>query len=753
MKGLLRVLLAFSSLCIVLFAGSCIAAESHVDDLRTSQLKKHAYERTEYDPDIIGFLMGNGEMGGVADNGGLGFERLWLADLWRDPQTRIPLYGPLLKCDRYNAREQKPVGYSQRLDLHRAVLTTRVDFADEGGYETEVFISAANKDILVIKVKDTAPTGAAKWTLRLPLNDTTVTGYGSGIVMNSADKPLFKARQIGANRIEGALLEQQTSLGKWSCYGPQPVEYEIERPYTRICWIATCSNPLTPIGRPGHYTFELEAGQEAVIVFATTNHWDGADYVERARNSIVAASDYGLLKAAHSAAWCADWRKTAVVEIPEERFEREFYRSIYLTLCTATSDKFMPGEAQFARPCWRMAPFSYGMAGWGVYAFAAIGLPENAQKLAKLHFKPEALKRNSRYYISEEKNNGQIFNFAHMMLTSGDVIPGRVDKQRHIDAYVGAFYHMVSSHYADQAFTLTYTYPVLRATAMFWQNICTWDESLRKYSLPPLTSVGEHMNKKDLFDCAMSAKWTLMMASRYAEKLGFDKEFSDQWRKISGAIVIPQKDERFLEWPTDDERRTGDDGYGGIRAFVYAGYPVRELIPLMDKDKIAATLYKTWDRNFHGRGMISFVASWHAINAFYYGLNDLGYEILAHNFNCYDPSKTALCEIAQDNRHSPFKKPYFGTSYTAYIPAVLATMLQSYDHKIMPFPAVPTEWKKNIAFHNLPAEEGIKVSGRMKNGRIDWITCNKNSQQLLRTRDNRTIRILQKGTELILRPE
>ena len=57
--------------------------------------------------------------------------------------------------------------------------------------------------------------------------------------------------------------------------------------------------------------------------------------------------------------------------------------------------------------------------------------------------------------------------------------------------------------------------------------------------------------------------------------------------------------------------------------------------------------------------------------------------------------------------------------------------VQSADNSISVFPAVPSEWK-TFAFYNVPAEAGVRVSGSMRDGRVQWASYSKDDKELLR---------------------
>lgn len=58
----------------------------------------------------------------------------------------------------------------------------------------------------------------------------------------------------------------------------------------------------------------------------------------------------------------------------------------------------------------------------------------------------------------------------------------------------------------------------------------------------------------------------------------------------------------------------------------------------------------------------------------------------------------------------------------------------SYNDHIIPFPAIPAEWKE-FAFYDLPTEAGFRVSGEIKEGQVRWVSYCKGDKELLRKND------------------
>jgi hypothetical protein len=61
-------------------------------------------------------------------------------------------------------------------------------------------------------------------------------------------------------------------------------------------------------------------------------------------------------------------------------------------------------------------------------------------------------------------------------------------------------------------------------------------------------------------------------------------------------------------------------------------------------------------------------------------------------------------------------------------------LLQSYNDTIRVFPAIPAQWK-DLEFYDLPAEGGIKVSGKMKDGKVQWIRLSRDNKELIHVKE------------------
>jgi hypothetical protein len=80
---------------------------------------------------------------------------------------------------------------------------------------------------------------------------------------------------------------------------------------------------------------------------------------------------------------------------------------------------------------------------------------------------------------------------------------------------------------------------------------------------------------------------------------------------------------------------------------------------------------------------------------------------------------------------------YFLTSYASFAVVPVFMVLQSIGNDIKVFPAVPEAFG-DIAFYQLPAIDGIRVSGEMKNGQVQHVRFEKDGQVLLETTTAKT---------------
>ena len=645
--------------------------------VQLERLQRHSFTSTHADAAAPGVLLGNNHLGGCLAASGLGFPTLWSDALWRNTNQRLPLTGPLLTCDALTSLT--PVSYHQELSLTDGLAKTSLRFPQDAGYDAEVFCSMAEPALLAIRLTPRGET-ARLWRLQLPAAASLT--------------------QASPNELLGSAAADAFTPFSWSLHSNLPLTRSSDNQITL---------QLTP-GQPLCLTFSL--------------HPTGSDKIAAAG----APAGFDALLAAHRAAWDKLWRQCAVLAMPDADLERLWYRSLYWTLCTCGSKRYLPGESMFGVPCWDMHPFTYGAAGWALQAFTAVGLPDQARAILDCHFKPAALHDNAQVYTNILTNGtaaaaSDAMAFAHEVKTDGRNIPcGQYELQRHLDGFAAALFQRHQRFYPDKSLSTAQLYPLMRGLAQFWCGLAQRDAQSGDYLLPKMTSLTEDLVAPHPIDAALAAKWCLLIARRDALALGCDAALSSHWGEVAEHLQIPQNDQRYLEFAGDPDKRSGG-GYQGVRGFVYLGWPTQELIPTLDRAKALRTLEHTWERNRKGEGMIGFVANWFAMADLHYGRGDHALEILKHNFRCEDAWQQGVSEFPRS------KNFHFTTNYASYLLVPLAMAVQSADDHLDTFCAVPSAWKE-FAFYQVPAESGIRVSGAMHDGAVQWLTYTRDGKLL-----------------------
>lgn len=740
--------------CIItLFVSSIIANGQKTDgtDKLLGELAHYSIDRTEYSGDLIPLLMGNAEIGGLADPLGRGFYQLAATDAWRDSTARNSVPGVMLKF--IGLGNEKPSTYHQHLDLVNGVLKTQVNYTN-GSYQTEIFFSKANKHTLAMKL--------------------TNTGEKKLIAFVQLGFQGYRAEMPDPLTIHAVSELTDFTRSSWAISGNVPFVSS----FSHLPATQNQNQVKSYSGSHGDYTISISPGESAEFFYSFTTHWDGDDIVQSALDA-VKKRDFKDELRGNNLAWESEWSNTAAIILPRGKYAETFYRSMFWLYCVAGADHFLPGEVQFAdlpysmaaeygydvkydvTHNWNQHPFTYGGPGWSAMAFTALGNKEKAAKILKWMYQPEVLRKNvtdmfpvgkkdingwGNFYPSVEylnQINPDALCFGHELMLNGKNIPAFPwDWQVHINAFASGLFHNYARLYGKDDPIGQLAYPVLKGTAEFWSELLNYNKQSKSYSLPPVTSLTEDLFRPDIIDGLLSAKWNLEMASDYAEQLKSDQLLSFKWKEIAKRIDIPQDKNTYLEYTGDDGSRKGG-GYQGIRGFAYLAYPTTELLPSLDMEKVKRTLDLTWERNHRGEGMITFVANWFALADAYTREGNKALEKSSYCLKSLDISGTAMME-------TPTQRPYYLDSYAAFVTVPVSMLVQSTQNSIEVFPAVPDSWK-DVSFYDVPATAGIKVSGEMKDGMVNWISFARNGKELFRTKEKRKVKIIQNGSGITVK--
>ena len=739
-----------------------------------AELQKYNFVFDAFPDGELPFLMGNNEMGGLASTTGTGFPFMWFADVWKHESARTSLLGFTLSNQLLE--EITPSGYNQKLDISNGVLNTLFTHRDLG-YESEVFLSMDDRHLMAMKITNTG-NSPIHWDIIIP---------------DRSDG--FNVEKYGRHEIGGVTVDSLFEQSFWNIENHRAAAPDSF--LTHVKWRLKTDKEIMDNG--GSFYVDLEPSETAVFYYKVVTSWDVEDFPDHPVNMDYQAADYELLRQKNNDEWHRLYDNTAAIVLPEGDYAKLYYRTVFSLFATSGSEHFLPGETQFgalwrdighlasrsfSNCLWDMNAFTYGAAGWAAMAFTTHGNEEMARNMLRWFYQPESLKKNVRnmfpvgnytlhfrgdtvgtfHYLKganpdamafghETRINMENFNWF------GD--GSHVDWQLHYNAFASSVFHKFSEFFPDEEFVKYTTYPLLKGLAELWKELLNWNDDVGGYVLPGLVSLTEDLVAENPTDAAISARWNLLMAAEYAEKLGADKALRGDWRRLADQIYIPQNEEYYLEFLDDDGTRKGG-GYQGIRGMVYLTYPTSELISMLDHDKIVRTLDHTWERNYAGRsrrdigqidllkkpeldleqlsGMITFIANWFALAEAYAGRGDNAYDVSSYCLTKLDKGGNVLFET--DNL-----RPYYLDSYASFAIVPPSMLVQSNNNTIKVFPAVPGTWK-DVSFYDLPAEHGIKVSGRMSGGEVEWIRLHKDGKVIAASNERSEFEIVVKNNRI-----
>ena len=722
-------------------------ADNVVREKLMKELNRYSIVYDEYRQDNMPILMGNTEMGGLADPLGRGIFNIEMANLWDNPFKRSLGSGMMLKIAQFAGL--RPIFYEQKYSLSDGILSTRVGYQN-GAYSSEFFFSLNNKELIVYTLTNNGTT---------PLICNIDMGLYELQVKDKTNKSIYAESKEKTYTTLHYKLLSNIPLQEFASV------INIEEPFAGFN-----RNIYTPDSKDAFFFIAPNETVELVLQLRV-----GKEQIQEVNSDLYNVAE---LKKAHIEAWKNSWKQMAIVLLPEGEYAKTYYRSLHWLQCVAGSEKFLPGETQFATLTSRIASeygyfsdkinltenrwfqhaFTYGGAGWSAFAYTWIGDKKNAYNIINNMYVPDVLHKNATitYPIGEKevifndgkskgtfkylkKENPLVFCFGHELLDNGMNIHFNNhpwDWQIHIQGFGSSLFYNYNKLFAGCSDT---TYAVLKGIAEFWSEILHFNKEENRFTLSPVVSLTEDLMEPDILDGLLAAKWSLSEASDFAKNKELDKELREKWSYIAKNIKIKNKDGIYLEYANDSERRLGG-GYQGIRGYAYLGFPVMELGPSLSKEYVSNSLDMSWIRNKKGEGMITFIANWFALTDAYWGRSEDAYEKSSYCLSQLDPSKTAMCEVGNRN-------PYYLASYASFTMVPIAMILQTVGDVVSIFPAVPKVWK-DIEFYGLPAIYGLRVSGAMKDGKVQWIIFRKDGEELLRLSEKAKIKVTEKNGEM-----
>lgn len=656
----------------------------------------------------IGLLLGNGEMGGLLCNDGLGFDRVWLTDFWRNEAERQSI-GPI-RLELVD-RNDTPDRYEQILPLGTAVATTSWISSQGASYESEFFFSQATPHLLCVRLKNTSE-ATQTWELHLP----------------------------------GPAMAENPSTLKVQCEASAP---PMVLPFTAATLAVRASRAYEEIsGSTGK--FILAPGEEWECRFALVTSFDRRDFEYSALQAAAEGRPYSDEKSAHTAIWEEDWSRIPI-QLPEGLYAQTFYRSIYYTLAITGASRFLPGVCQFADSGWEMIPFSND-AGYLVPLLASLNQPAKAAAMLKEFYQPDSLRQNATVYLNLLGAAGTLdegsgaYSFAQMIGISGRETNYIFGRQRHLDGFMPAIFHRTAELTNDPALR-EMTYDVLRGCSEFWLRMLYRDESTQALMIRSTLDLDEKTMGVSVLSAVIACHWTLAVFAKEARQRESDLTLAERCESSLTELYWPQNEERLLGYPGDTEDPVTNK-YNCLRSFSTLGYPYCELIEGYDMPKVLRSLDSARTRNRLddvGHGVNAMTTNMYALTEADLGRGAEAYSNASLALKRLDPSGVAMGEARTDSLF------YCSTSYSTFALTTIRMLLQATGSIIRPFPAIPPEWK-DVSFERLPAIHGIFVSASMKNGLVERVIYEKEGTILLETCDATPVQVEITGKHTTLKP-
>jgi hypothetical protein len=237
---------------------------------------KYGFERNNYNDGGFEFLMGNGEMGGRVHYNGLGLEKLWFSDYWKNPRQREFLPGVMLVNE--TMQSATPSAYKSSLDIDKAICYTQAVYDNQVKYKAELFFSFADDHFIGLKVYNLS-SAALDFSLLLPAEG-------------------FIIQKINANKLSGT-----NNSGN---------------EYNKASWAIRSSRMLTET--KGKWGVTIPAGSGAEFFYSVTTQYDVEQHQQLALVTIDRYKNYEAATVAHQNAWKNIRRKIASVILPESEY-------------------------------------------------------------------------------------------------------------------------------------------------------------------------------------------------------------------------------------------------------------------------------------------------------------------------------------------------------------------------------------------------------------------------------------------------
>ncbi|PYV91090.1 MAG: hypothetical protein DMG05_08150 [Acidobacteria bacterium] len=572
--------------------------------------------------------------------------------------------------------------HEQTLDLSKGLLRTRYRVG-QNLYEIECFILPSDS-LLAYRIVSTAATRFE------------ITG------ITSPSRPSEEDQRISNPRY------QETKNG-----------FTVYEPENDLVVLKQVSNVFCPAyaavsafgGEKQAHGFRFPAGEHSM--FVAIGHQSLGDPRSQAINLSRQAvrTGYSKLRAEHVGWWHQFWDRS-YISIPDKRLEQMWYRSVYyLASCLPRRVKsFSPEGGYGVFPAFA----GYHPQDSMYHLFAA--LSSNHPELCKAQIDhlletlpiAQAAARNI-YYLEGARYPWQS--------TPGllPYLPGHANEayylhEHHVNGWVAEFVHRYLNAYGwDQSLTQRY-YPILREIARFFSSMLSPRGKQLEITYVPSAGqeeTGMDLNQKNIFDMLVAAKWSLMLSSQTARRLGVDQAEVSRWEDEASRLSLDycmRKDSTYGSFE-------GDEGHIEKVPIQLIGVVMTSLFDNNREEFLNTYQYL---RRVVKIDTCSWSPGYYAISAARLKKPEEALRCLQESFQF---SKPPWILFIENTYQVPGRMPYYLAAHALFVQAINEMLLQDWSGKPELFPACPF---KQAAF-KLRGSNRI-IEAQINDGKIEIIS-------------------------------
>jgi len=673
---------------------------------------------------------------------------------------------------------QDLTSYHQKLELKEGILYTNYSWKkgeSSGENHSAGFMSKVRKHIMVHKYVDKVKSEG--WTRTFTVE--TIFPYHSRATVFYFNKP-YNSKRWSWGEVEHENEVDPVNNAKVK-YDPAKnigiITFSTTFPKlrTRVVWV------LKPSPKPDEWEVNKERGSltmrwhlstkkenEVTVIAAVMTDRDAQNYIEVAKREAEEAFSLGWdgLKKEHIGWWREELKKSSV-SIPDEKLQKLYDISMYYLLINVGGSYwgFIGVDNVIYETC--MCD--------NIAALTAL-IETNHLDVAQ-----KELELLNKYLPAAKKNAAERMKFV-LGITNYDaaLLPFYMTEdgiELWQDNVFGMYTSMSGFHFLallktgryknDETFLREHAYPWFRSYAEYGRLNAVWNKKLNAY-IYPIQNMGgggegywyritmsrklyykifaepkplfrfcdfapinffpkEEISKlsSNWIDVVSTYMWILEQTAYYAEKFGLDAELRRKWKNVASNLYVPQNDQFFLSnIGADAEPSIGGPAVGGLF------WPSEGFFEKFDKGKVERTFQEVVKRKrifdwlrYKGRAWGAF----YGIFGAYMKMGEEAYQCLKSFYWVADPRGIEMRESIGNKNY------YYLLNYGSLVLLTRYMLLQTYNNKIVVFPAIPESWRiSGVKFTNLPAEGGYLVNGKTNTAQSEINISDREENNLVR---------------------